>query len=127
MPWPFTVGLDQATRDIINSQIISRLHSVDSKVSKIMAMLSDIIAKMAQETTDIGSLTVFVQGLQDKINAVPGITPVMQANIDTIFANADKNDAAIVAAMKIGVPVTPPPVVVPPVVDVPPIVVPPVV
>ena len=121
MPWPFIVTLDQATRDVINNQI-RRQHVLESKVDRIMAMLSDVIAKMAQESTDIGSLTVLIQGMQDKINAIPGITPEMQAQIDTIFANADANDKAILAAMKIGVPVTPAPTVVPPVVDVPPVV-----
>lgn len=120
MAWPFAVTLDQATRDVINAQS-RRLYSIERKVDRIMAMMSDVVAKMAQETTDIGSLTVLIQGMQDKIMAIPGITPEMQAQIDTIFANADANDKAILAAMRIGVPVTPAPAVVPPVVDVPPV------
>lgn len=120
MTWLFPTRLTQAERDVINNQI-RRLHSIESKVDRIMAMLSDIVARMAQEKTDIASLTVFIQGLQDKIMALPGITPEMQTQIDTIFANVDENDKAIMAAMKIGVPPTPAPTVVPPVVDVPPV------
>jgi len=115
MSWLFPTRLDQAERDVINSQI-RRLHAIEHKVDQLMAMLSDVIAAMAQEKTDIASLTVFVQGLQDKINALPGITPEMQAQIDTIFQSVDDNDKAIVAAMKIGVPPSPAPTVVPPVV-----------
>jgi hypothetical protein len=115
MPWPFTISLDQGSLDAIEYQT-DLLESLTTKVNNIMAMLTDIVAQMAKETTDIGALTVFVQGLQDKINAVPGMTPAIQAEIDSIFASADANDKAIVAAMKIGVPVTPVPTVVPPVV-----------
>jgi hypothetical protein len=115
MPWPFTISLDQATRDFFNQQA-RHLYQLEDKVDQIMAMLSDILAKVAQEKTDIGSLMTFIDGLEAKISAIPGITPDMQTQIDALFANIGDNDAAIVAAMKIGVPPAPPPTVVPPVV-----------
>jgi hypothetical protein len=115
MSWPFTISLDQGSLDAIEYQT-DLLEQLLTKANNIMAMLSDLIAKVATETTDIGALTVFIQGLEDKISAIPGITPQIQAQIDTIFASVDANDKAIVAAMKIGVPPAPAPTVVPPVV-----------
>lgn len=68
-----------------------------------MATLADIIAKVTKETTDIGGLKVFVQGLEDQIKAIPGINPAMQAQIDSIFTGVDLNDTAIIDAMKVNV------------------------
>jgi hypothetical protein len=115
MPWPFAIRLNQAERDVINAQI-RHLYDIEDKVDQIMIMLKDVLDKVAMETTDIGSLTVLMQGLEDKITAIPGMTPEIQAQIDALFANVDANDKAIVAAMKIGVPPAPVPTVVPPVV-----------
>src|SRR3984893_1760981 len=115
MTWPFTISLDKAARDFFNQQA-RHLYQLEDKVNNIMAMLSDILAKVAQEKTDIGALMAFIDGLETKIAAIPGMTPDMQKEIDTLFANIGDNDAAIVAAMKMGVPPTPPPTVVPPVV-----------
>ena len=81
-------------------RVIDLLTQAINKENIIMATLDDIIAKVSQETTDIGSLQVFVQGLEDQIKALPGITPAQQAQIDVIFADVDKNDVAIVNAMK---------------------------
>jgi|ERR1700730_12057430 len=115
MTWPFTISLDQGSLDAIefNTDLLEQLLT---KANNIMAMLSDILAKVAQEKTDIGALMAFIDGLETKIAAIPGMTPDMQKEIDTLFANIGDNDAAIVAAMKMGVPPTPPPTVVPPVV-----------
>jgi hypothetical protein len=106
------------------SEVLARLDKIianqDVNVKQgmtIMATLDEVVAKVTQETTDIGSLKVFVQGLQDQIKVVPGMTPAMQAQIDTIFTTVASNDQAIVTAMKANVPVTTPvPSVVPPVV-----------
>lgn len=66
---------------------------------ELMITLQDIVDSVAMETTAVESLSVFVKGLMDQIKAMPGITPVMQAQIDTIAANVEKNKAAITAAM----------------------------
>ena len=62
-------------------KVIDLLTQAIDKENIIMATLDDIIAKVAKETTDIGSLQVFVQGLEDQIKALPGITPAQQAQI----------------------------------------------
>ena len=89
-------------------KIISLLTQAIQKDNRIMATMDEILAKVAQETTDIGSMRVFVQGLEDQIKAIPGMTPTMQAQIDSVFTSVDSNDKAIVDAMKVNVAPVPP-------------------
>jgi hypothetical protein len=67
--------------------------------TQMTTLLQDIIDDVAAEKTVIDSLTVFVHGLEDQIKTLPGITPAQQAQIDHIFADVEKNKAAITAAM----------------------------
>lgn len=72
-----------------------------------MATLDEVLAEVAKETTDIGSLTTFIQGLEQQIkDALSGVTlpPDVQTKVDQVFANVTNNDAAIVAAMASNVP-----------------------
>lgn len=71
-----------------------------------MATMDEIVAKVAAETTLVGGLSTFIQGLQAQILALPGITPAMQAQIDSVFSSVSSNDTAIATAM--GQNVTPP-------------------
>lgn len=97
------------------SRLIEIGQQIISKENQIMATLQDDVDAIAAETTAIGSLTVFIQGLEDKIGALPGLTADQQAQIDSIFDGVTKNAASITAAMAIGVPPAPPPTTVPPV------------
>ncbi len=69
-----------------------------------MSTLDDIVAKVTEEKTMIGSLKAFVQGLQDQIKAIPGVTPVMQAQIDSIFTDVSANSQSISDAMTANTP-----------------------
>ena len=75
-----------------------------------MASIQDIVDEVTAETTAIGGLTAFIQGLQAQIAALPGLTAAQQAQIDGIFASVGSNTAAIAAAMATNVPPAPPPV-----------------
>ncbi len=88
-------------------KIIAQQEALLAQGVKEMATLEDVVAKVAQETTDIGSLKVFMQGLKDQIAAIPGVTPAMQAQIDAVFAAVSANDKAVVDAMAANVPPTP--------------------
>ncbi len=72
-----------------------------------MATLEQVLARVADETTEIGSLKVFVQGLRQQIlDALSGATlpPATQAKIDAVFTGVDKNATDIVEAMAENVP-----------------------
>lgn len=67
-----------------------------------MATLEQVIARIADETTEIGGLKTFVAGLRQQIlDALSGATlpPATQAKIDQVFAGVDKNAHDIVDAM----------------------------
>lgn len=73
----------------------------------IMATMTEVVDKIAEETTLVASLQTFVQGLRDQIAALPGVTPELQAQIDGAFAHVSANATAIANAMVAN---TPPPV-----------------
>jgi len=108
----------RADKDLLAllARLISIGQQIVTKDTKIMSTLQDVVDEVAAETTAIGSLTAFIQGLEAQIAALPGLTPAQQAQIDAIFANVGSNTAAINVAMVINVPPATPPVVVPPVV-----------
>lgn len=70
-----------------------------------MATLTEVVDKVAAETTLVNSLKVFVQGLKDQIAALPNITPEQQAQIDGIFSSVDANSHVIADAMAANTPV----------------------
>lgn len=75
-----------------------------------MATLDQIIEDVTAETTTIGSISTLIQGLEQQLaDALAGTTlpPAVQAKIDSIFATAETNKAALAAALAAGVP--PPP------------------
>ena len=75
-----------------------------------MASLDDVLAVVAKESTDIGSIKAFIAGLKQQLaDALAGVTisPATQAKIDAVFANATANDQAVVDALAENVPPTP--------------------
>jgi hypothetical protein len=105
-------------------RLASHLHEISEKEEQLMSTLQDILDELTVETTDIGKLTVIITNLEGQVSGIPGLTPVQQTQIDTIFADVKANTDSIVAAMG------PQGVVVPPVVTqspVSPIVLPPIV
>jgi hypothetical protein len=73
-----------------------------------MATLDELLAAVQAETTEIASLTTFIQGLQSQIKGVSGLTPAQQAEIDQVFSDVVSNSAAIQAAMAAQVPASSP-------------------
>jgi hypothetical protein len=107
-------------------RLASHLHEISEKEEQLMSTLQDILDELTVETTDIGKLTVIITNLEGQVSGIPGLTPVQQTQIDTIFADVKANTDSIVAAM--GPPVVVPPVVTQsPVPPVSPIVLPPIV
>ena len=86
-----------------------------------MAKLQDIADDIVAEKTVIEGISTLIDGLEKQLAdalANSGITPEVQAQIDSIFAGAEANKAALAAALLKGttpvVPTTVPPVVEPP-------------
>ena len=100
------------------SEVLARLDkliALQEALAKLgmlqMATLDDIVAKVGAETTLVGGLKTFIQGLKDQLATVPNITPIQQAQIDGIMAQVDANSKSIADAMVAN---TPPAVVPPP-------------
>ncbi len=105
---PITINFDPEVLVRIDT-LVGLLQQTIQKENAIMSTLDDIVTAVAAQTTMIGSLQTFVQGLEDQIKALPGLTPAMQAKIDTIFAGVDANEKAIANAMVVNVPPPGPP------------------
>ena len=112
------ICLEKEELDRLETQM-ALLYDLTRKVDDIMRSLKEVLDATVAAKTDIDSLGKFVQGLEDQISAIPGFTADQTAMIDTIFSNVDQNDKAVVAAMKMNVPVTPAPAALPPVIEVP--------
>jgi hypothetical protein len=97
-----------ALKPVLDS-IASLSASLTQKVNTIMSTLDDDIAAIAAQTTAVGSLATFIQGLQAQIAALPGLTAAQQAQIDAIFTSVSANTSAITSAMAANVPPTPAP------------------
>lgn len=69
-----------------------------------MATMEEVVAKVEEETTQVGGLKVFIQGLKDQIAALPTMTPALQAQIDQVFTTVSANSKAIADAMMANTP-----------------------
>ena len=86
------------------ARVIDIGQQIIQKENQIMATLQEDVDAIEAQTTAIGSLTTFIQGLKDQIAALPSLTPAQQAQIDGIFSGVTANTAAISAAMTANVP-----------------------
>jgi len=102
--------------------IKSQLATLTIQGVRMMATLQQIADDVAAEATVISGISTLIDGLETQLAAAlanSGITPEVQAQIDTIFAGAEANKAALAAALLKGTtPVVP--TVVPVVVEPPP-------
>lgn len=74
---------------------------------RVMHSLDQVIAKLHDQQTIIGGIPVLIGGLRSQLaSALAGqaISPEAQTKIDTIFDEADANNAAIAAALTAGTP-----------------------
>lgn len=69
-----------------------------------MNTLQDILDKVREQTTAVGSMQALVRGLRDQLRALGGITMADQARIDDIFGAVKENTATVLVAMETNVP-----------------------
>lgn len=91
---------------LVNQRLSARLRKEDmAELDDALAMISE---KMSAQTTVIGSLMPFIQGLFDQIkNTVPALTPEQRAALTTIQTGVEANTAQIAADMVTNTPAAP--------------------
>jgi hypothetical protein len=96
------------------SEVAKALHGLHHKLDlilknqeAIMATLDDDLAAATAEGTKIDSLLVIMQGMVDRIKAIPGLTPAQQTQIDAIGAAVTNNEAKVQAAIDANTPAQP--------------------
>jgi hypothetical protein len=85
---------------------------IKRKLERIMHTLDDVLADVAEESSKIDSLTVFIAGLKQQIaDALAGVTlpPAVQAKVDAVFDAVEVNKGKVVTAMDANVPPAPEP------------------
>ncbi len=88
-PDPQTINLLQ--------QILQKLNSIQTEENKIMAVLDDLTAQVAQNTTVEGSALTLIQGLAAQL-AAAGSNPTALAALQTQLKTSADALAAAVAA-----------------------------
>jgi hypothetical protein len=81
------------------------------KETIIVKDLDQVLADIADESTQIGSLAVLTASLKQQLaDALSGTTlpPGVQDKIDAVFAGVEANKAKIVDAINLNTPVAPP-------------------
>lgn len=93
------------------SEVLARLDTIIANQvagarqgALLMATMEEVVAKVEEETTQVGGLKVFIQGLKDQIAALPTMTPALQAQIDQVFTTVSANSKAIADAMMANTP-----------------------
>jgi hypothetical protein len=81
-------------------------------MATIQEQLAEVIKDMTETKTSIDGMSAFIAGLKQMLaDALKNvITPEIQAQLDVVFAKAEENRAAIVAAQEANVPPVEPPV-----------------
>jgi len=76
-----------------------------------MQTLDQVLADVADERTQIDSLSTLTAGIKAQLDAVlaGALTPDQQAKVDAIFAGVESNKAAVVAAINANSPSAPAP------------------
>ncbi len=73
------------------------------KLEAIMASLDETLAAVTETDTKLDGITALIAGLKAQLDeALAGttLTPAVQAKVDAIFAQAEKNNAEIDAALE---------------------------
>lgn len=102
-------GLESPKLDQILSGITDLLKgqaSMAQDLTEVNTKLDTVISDLTEETTQIGNLSVFIQGLKDAI-ANQGFPPEVVAKIDNVFAAVEQRKGAIANAMNAGLTVSP--------------------
>lgn len=93
-------------------KILESLLLIIKNQKKMDNTLDDVLQEVADEGTQIDSLTVLMDGVEQQLkDALAGATipPVVQAKIDTVFTNIATNKQKVVDAINKNTPPPPPP------------------
>ena len=100
-------------RRCANTQLLSTLQRVESKIDKLLIQVNqmsqatdNLAAAVARETSVDQSILTLIQGLADQVKQT-STDPQVQALADQINANADKLAAAVTANTPAPTPATP--------------------
>ena len=83
------------------------LAQILSNQRKIMATLDEVLTDVADEGTQIDSLSVLVAGMKQQLaDALAGTTlpPAVQAKVDAVFAGVEANKQKVVDAINANTP-----------------------
>jgi hypothetical protein len=107
------ISLDPSLLSLLSSAT-NTLNKISSNQGRMLTAMADIQSdiddltqKVASETTLVGSLQTFIQGMKDQIAGL-GLTPTQQIQIDAIMSGMQSNADAISSAMAANTPAAPP-------------------
>ena len=84
--------------------IVELLQQLNRKVDKIMGILDDLTAKVANQTTVDDSIIALVQGLKQKLDALAAQPSVDPAQLAALSQSLSNEQAKIVAAVTANTP-----------------------
>lgn len=99
---------DLSEREVHRDRV---LNSLNHKLEHIMATLDQVLADVTAESSQINAVGALITGLKQQIaDALSGATlpPAVQAKVDSIFATAEANKAAIQSAIDANASAAPP-------------------
>ena len=95
---------DAAGEDVLH-QINKKLNLLLEKEIEMAKTLDDILANVAENETLLSGLSTMISGLREQLAvALNDLSPEQQAKVDAIFAEIDKNQEKMIAAMATNVP-----------------------
>ena len=95
-------GLSSGGDERLHAAILKALEALKHQGEKIMATLDEVVSDVADESTQIDSLSTLMDGLKQQLaDALSGTTlPAgVQSKIDAVFAGVEANKAKVVAAI----------------------------
>jgi hypothetical protein len=101
--------LEEVVGKVVEEKVLGALQRIEKKLDQnakqgeqIMATLDDVLAKVADERTQIASFKVLFAGLKQQLAdalASENLSPATQAKVDAVFAGVSENDQAVVDAI----------------------------
>lgn len=87
--------------------VIQYLQSIEKRIIEMEHTLDEVLADVQAETTALDSVGELIKGLKQQLaDALSGanLPPAVQAKVDAVFDQAEKNKAKIAAALEANVP-----------------------
>jgi hypothetical protein len=88
-------------------RILAKLDGIQTKETRIMASLDDVLTDVTAEGTQIDSLSTLTAGLAQQLkDALAGTTlpASVQAKVDAVFAGVEANKGKVIAAINANTP-----------------------